>query len=70
MYTCRILVVGVGPSHVEDCKAACMKLCKAVLGNADFQLGKTKVFLKVSPPHFHSKLKKKNRKNNNKYFAL
>ena len=44
----RILITGVGPSHVEDCKAASAKICKAVLGNADFQLGKTKVFLKVS----------------------
>ena len=43
----RILVSGVGPSHVEDCRAASKKVCNSVLGNADFQLGKTKVFLKV-----------------------
>lgn len=44
----RILVSGVGPSHAEDCRAASLKICKAVLGGADFQLGKSKVFLKVS----------------------
>lgn len=43
----RILSSGIGPSFKEDCKAASSKICKAVLGDADFQLGKTKVFLKV-----------------------
>jgi len=43
----RILVSGVGPSHVEECRAASQKICSKVLGGADFQLGKTKVFLKV-----------------------
>ena len=43
----RILVDGIGPSHKEDCKAASNKICKAVLNNTDYQLGKTKVFLKV-----------------------
>ena len=43
----RILVSGVGPSHNEDCRAASNKISLAVLGEADFQLGKTKVFLKV-----------------------
>ncbi|KAK2172331.1 hypothetical protein NP493_972g00051 [Ridgeia piscesae] len=42
----RILVSGVGPSHVEECRAASQKICSKVLGGADFQLGKTKVFLK------------------------
>ena len=44
----RILVSGVKPSHAEDCRAASTKICTAVLGEADFQLGKTKVFLKAS----------------------
>ena len=43
----RILVAGIGPSQNENCRSASEKICKAVLGNADFQLGKTKVFLKV-----------------------
>ena len=43
----RILVSGIGPSHVEECRSASAKIGKAVLGNADYQLGKTKVFLKV-----------------------
>ncbi|CAG5128525.1 unnamed protein product, partial [Candidula unifasciata] len=42
----RILVDGIGPSHKEDCRAASNKICSAVLKNADYQLGKTKVFLK------------------------
>ena len=48
----RILISGVGPSHTEECKGASVKICKAVLGNADWQLGKTKVFLKVNE-HFY-----------------
>lgn len=44
----RILVSDVGPSHTVECRAASNKICKAVLGNADYQLGKTKVFLKVN----------------------
>jgi len=43
----RILVRGVGPPHQENCHAAALKICKAVLGTSDFQLGSTKVFLKV-----------------------
>jgi myosin VIIa len=43
----RILASGVKPSHVEDCRAASNKICLAVLGDSDFQLGKSKVFLKV-----------------------
>ncbi|KAH9525796.1 hypothetical protein Btru_002385, partial [Bulinus truncatus] len=42
----RLLVEGIKPSHKEDCKAASSRICKAVLTNADYQLGKTKVFLK------------------------
>ncbi|CAH1781656.1 unnamed protein product [Owenia fusiformis] len=42
----RLLVSGVRPAQVEECKGATLKICKAVLGSADFQLGKTKVFLK------------------------
>jgi len=43
----RILVAGIGPPHVEDCQEATLKICQHVLGNSDFQLGRTKVFLKV-----------------------
>ena len=43
----RILVSGIAPSHVVDCRKMSTEICKQVLGNADFQLGKTKVFLKV-----------------------
>jgi hypothetical protein len=35
------------PSHKENCPVAAGKICKEVLKNADYQLGKTKVFLKV-----------------------
>ncbi|KAK2154842.1 hypothetical protein LSH36_256g06087 [Paralvinella palmiformis] len=48
----RILITGVGPSHVEECKSASTKICKAVLGGADFQLGKSKVFLKDAQDAF------------------
>jgi len=43
----RLLVHGVGPPHLEDCHAATLKICQTVLGGSDFQLGRTKVFLKV-----------------------
>ena len=43
----RILVSGVGPSHTVECRKASLDICKTVLVGADFQLGKTKVFLKV-----------------------
>ncbi len=42
----RMLVMGVKPSHMEDCKAASTKICKAHLGTQDWQLGHHKVFLK------------------------
>ncbi|XP_076454167.1 myosin-VIIa-like isoform X2 [Babylonia areolata] len=42
----RILVNGIGPAHTEDCRAASSRICQAVLKGADFQLGRTKVFLK------------------------
>lgn len=42
----RILIDGIKPSHKEDCRVASAKICQAVLGTADYQLGKTKVFLK------------------------
>ncbi|PAV81570.1 hypothetical protein WR25_02774 isoform A [Diploscapter pachys] len=43
----RVLVNGIGPSHRVDCYAATKAICKKALGDdTDFQLGKTKVFLK------------------------
>ena len=44
----RILVSDIGPSHTIECKNASLAICKSVLHGADFQLGKSKVFLKVS----------------------
>jgi myosin-7 len=43
----RILAEGIGPSHKEECRSASEKICKTVLQGMDFQMGKTKVFLKV-----------------------
>ncbi|CAG2163263.1 unnamed protein product, partial [Oppiella nova] len=43
----RFLLPGIGPAHkVPDCKALTHKICAAVLGKVDYQLGKSKVFLK------------------------
>lgn len=43
----RFLLPGIGPAHkVPDCKAVTMRVCASVLGKTDYQLGKTKVFLK------------------------
>uniref|UniRef100_A0A914X4M5 Unconventional myosin heavy chain 6 n=1 Tax=Plectus sambesii TaxID=2011161 RepID=A0A914X4M5_9BILA len=47
VYRYRLLVNGVGPPHKVDCKWAAAQICEKVFGaKADFQLGKTKVFLK------------------------
>lgn len=44
----RFLLPGIGPAHkVPDCKALTARICSAVLGKVDYQLGKSKVFLKV-----------------------
>lgn len=43
----RLLANGIQPSHKENCREASVKICKSAL-NGDFQIGKTKVFLKVS----------------------
>ncbi|CAF3927592.1 unnamed protein product, partial [Rotaria magnacalcarata] len=43
----RLLAPGMGPSQCEnDCRSAADKICKSVLVNQDYQIGKTKVFLK------------------------
>ncbi|XP_046917979.2 LOW QUALITY PROTEIN: myosin-VIIa [Dermatophagoides farinae] len=43
----RFLITGVPPVHkVSDCRAVTAKICSAVLSKSDYQLGKTKVFLK------------------------
>lgn len=45
----RFLIAGIGPAHkVPDCKSVTAKICASVLGKVDYQLGKTKVFLKVN----------------------
>jgi len=44
----RILVAGIKPSCSEECRTASDKICRAILGDADYQLGKTKVFVKVN----------------------
>ena len=45
----RLLAPGIGPSHCEgDCRSAAEKICKAVLVKEDYQIGKSKVFLKVT----------------------
>lgn len=48
----RLLVSGIKPPHMEDCRKASLTICQAVLGGADFQLGKTKVFLKDAQDAF------------------
>lgn len=43
----RFLIPGVPPVHkVNDCRSLTAKICGAVLAKTDYQLGKTKVFLK------------------------
>ncbi|KIH64464.1 myosin head [Ancylostoma duodenale] len=43
----RVLVNGIGPLHRIDVRSAAEQICEQVLGsNSEFQLGKTKVFLK------------------------
>lgn len=43
----RFLISGCPPAHkLKDCRGATSKICQAVLGKADYQLGRTKVFLK------------------------
>lgn len=40
----RILVRGVRPPHMEDCQAATRKICQAVFGQSDYQIGMQKYF--------------------------
>lgn len=54
----RILVTGVGPSQKEDCRKASAYICKEALKDADYQLGKTKVFLKVFEYLYYIKCEK------------
>ncbi|KAK9510245.1 hypothetical protein O3M35_005070 [Rhynocoris fuscipes] len=42
----RFLIPGIPPSHKTDCRVATGRICHAVLGKSDYQLGSTKVFLK------------------------
>lgn len=43
----RYLLPGIPPVHkITDCRAVATRLCREVLGDSDYQLGKTKVFLK------------------------
>ncbi|XP_055300601.1 myosin-VIIa isoform X1 [Sitodiplosis mosellana] len=42
----RFLINGVPPAHRTDCRLATARICAAVLGKTDYQLGHTKVFLK------------------------
>ncbi|XP_052782593.1 myosin-VIIa-like isoform X3 [Mya arenaria] len=42
----RILAEGIGPAHKEECRSASTKICTKVLKGMDFQLGRSKVFLK------------------------
>uniref|UniRef100_A0A0L8FWF8 Myosin-VIIa n=1 Tax=Octopus bimaculoides TaxID=37653 RepID=A0A0L8FWF8_OCTBM len=42
----RVLASGILASHKENCREASYKILQIVLKNADYQLGKTKVFLK------------------------
>ncbi|XP_060079316.1 myosin-VIIa-like [Ylistrum balloti] len=42
----RLLAPGIGPSHKENCRQASEKICSIVLTGKDYQMGKTKVFLK------------------------
>ena len=44
----RMLASGIGPAHKEECKAASSKICQKVLAGMDYQLGRSKVFLKVT----------------------
>lgn len=57
----RFLIDNVKPSHMEDCAAASARICKACLGgplvDGDYQLGKTKVFLKDAQDVFLEQLR-------------
>ena len=45
----RFLISGCAPAHKlhgDNCRQATFRICQSVLGKADYQLGRTKVFLK------------------------
>ncbi|XP_060573750.1 myosin-VIIa-like isoform X3 [Ruditapes philippinarum] len=48
----RILADGIGPAHKEECRAASLKICQKALAGLDYQLGRTKVFLKDAQDAF------------------
>ena len=49
----RLLAPGIVTSQSEiDCRLSAEKICKTILTNEDFQIGKTKVFLKVKRRFF------------------
>lgn len=43
----RFLLPGIPPANkINDCREVTAKLCSSILGKVDYQLGRTKVFLK------------------------
>ena len=44
----RLLFPGLVMTEISDFKSAARKICQRVLGKRDWQIGLTKVFLKVS----------------------
>ncbi|XP_055868462.1 myosin-VIIa-like isoform X2 [Biomphalaria glabrata] len=53
----RMLVKGLAPASMGDSKTMAGKICSALLNNADFRLGKTKLFLKVAQDSYLEQLR-------------